>query len=89
MGIAFDEDGEWKLKKYAAKITETDHNTIVVRLRFEKSLLIQEPICAKFNIRNSGARCKFQENVMSDMKLDELFQDPEMNVDNEFDKFMW
>ena len=89
VGMKIDEDGQWKLKKYAAKITETDHNTIVVRLRFEKSLLVQEPVCTKFNVRNSEARCKLQNNVTNDMKLDMLFHDPKENVDSEFNKFMW
>ena len=28
-----DEKGEWKLKKYGKKVTTTDHNTIVVKVK--------------------------------------------------------
>ena len=87
--MKIDEDGQWKLKKYAAKkVTQTDHNTIILKLKFIKSLLVEESPQKKYNVRNSEARLKMQENIKCDATFDYLFSTHCMDLNSEFDKFL-
>ncbi len=85
--MKIDEDGQWKLKKYAKKVTQTDHNTVVVKLKFTKSMMVKETPGKKLNVRNSEARLKMQENIKNDWTLDNLFVN-QIDPDVEFNKFL-
>lgn len=87
--MVIDEDEQWKLKKYAKKVTKTDHHTIIVKLRVHKSIGgIKKPGLIRYNLNNDEARCKMKQNIESDLSLDKIFVDVGCDLDKEIDFFM-
>ena len=87
--MVIDEDENWKLKKYAKKVTKTDHHTIIVKLKVhESSNANKKPELVRYNLKNEEARCKMKQNIESDVSLDRLFVNANCDLDNEVDLFM-
>ena len=84
-----DEKGEWKLKKYGKKVTATDHNTILVKIKARRQSKNDKCCFQKqYNLRNHEARRKMQDVVSSDESIDQLFIDLNCNVDDQMSRFM-
>ena len=85
-----DEKGEWKLKKYGKKVTATDHNTIVVKVKVGGSESKYDSCSGqkRYNLRNQEARLKMQETVSLDVSFDNLFAYSNCNLDKEMSFFM-
>ena len=88
--MEIDEQGEWKLKKYGKNVTETDHNTILVKIKLEcnHAVLGKCSEQKRFNLRNQEARQKLQETLANDETLDCLFTDSNCNIDEQLELFM-
>ena len=85
-----DEIGQWKLKKYGKKTTETDHNTVMVKLKLDKGYIEKDTlgnVQKRYNVRNDEARSLMQENINADSSFDELFS-KHGDVNIELDRFM-
>ena len=82
-----DEEGLWKLKKYAKTITQTDHNTITVKLKFTNSMLKRENSIKKMNVKNDDARSLMKYNIANDVVIDKFFMENK-ELDAEFTNFV-
>ena len=86
--MVIDENEHWKLKKYGKKVTKSDHHTIVVDIRIEQNMCGKDETKQKrYNLRNEGARQKFSKNFQEDISFDELFVDPDVDVNVELQSF--
>ena len=85
-GMAIDECGVLKLKRYGTKTTETDHNTIVIQLAVEHSKVLKQCSSSNekiFNLRNTDERSKLQQLVENSSLFDDLFNDIETDINLE------
>ena len=78
--MKIDETGSLKLRKYGKRITESDHNTIVVDLEVPHvgDVKLTKPI--KFNTRNLDGRELMKGVVDHDEIIENLFMDESMDV---------
>ena len=65
--MEIDEDEKWKMKKYGKKVTQTDHNTIKVQLKFKRNGSNNTEVTTRYNLKNDEAKVRMQENIMADM----------------------
>ena len=88
-GMIIDENEQWKLKKYAKKVTKSDHHTIIVKLKVQKSGT--EKIgknLTRYNLKNEEARKRMRQNIELDTSLERLFIDPNCDLNKEVELFM-
>ena len=87
--MVIDENEKWKLKKYAKKVTKSDHHTMVVKLKIGRlSGENNKPDLIKYNLKNAEARARMKQNVELDMSFDRLFVDSDCDLNKEVQLFM-
>ena len=84
--VIIDEEGEWKPRNYTAtKITSTDHNTILVKLKIRK-IRAQKP--PKFrNLKNIENRARYIELTNNNTQLANCFNNQVNSINDEFMRF--
>ena len=84
--MIIDEDEELKPKRYAGKkITKTDHNTIMVKIKVKKKESPKQQ--AYYNTRCEIGRVKFQDEINNIEDFDGLFNNIEM-INDDYGKLM-
>ena len=67
------------------KITKTDHNTIIIKMKVEK--LRKEKQTPRFNIKNVQNRQEYVE-LLNDCNLNDIFANKKCNMDEEYNDFI-
>ena len=84
-----DEAGSLKLKRYGKKVTETDHNTITVKLAVDPVIIESEGQKEKiFNVRNIDERKRMQSLIEQGNVFDSLFTDNSTDINMDMELFM-
>ena len=88
--FVIDESGSLKLRKYGKKITETDHNTMIVQFVVDKPMTNQpkKQQEKKFNLRNVEEKAKMKLLIEADEVFDSLFTDESADLNEEANKFL-
>ena len=91
VSMNIDESGMLKLKRYGKKITETGHNTIIVKFVIEQATMNKKCVGEtqkRYNVKNVEERRKMQEMIEANVSFNELFTDMEVDINNEIEIFM-
>jgi hypothetical protein len=83
-----DECGLLKLKNYGKTVTETDHNTITVKLVVEPMVSKTKEPRKIFNFKNVEEREKMKELIDEDVLFSNLFTDLNTDINQDIELFM-
>ena len=85
--MVIDEDQNLPLKKYGTKVTQSDHNTVLLYLDigYEKILKSTQ---IRYNTRNVSAREKMKQEISEDVVLDKLFREQAVDLNDDVKKLL-